>query len=54
MELNERELNIVRQWFDATQDLLHPSHLERSEYVLARRIYEALSMRVPQSIEKNC
>lgn len=53
MEISESELQLVRQWFDAVQDL-HPQYLERPDYFLARRVYEALSMRVPSTISGNC
>lgn len=52
-ELSKDELHLIRQWFDAVQDL-NPKYLERPDYLLARRVYEALEMRVPHSIINNC
>lgn len=49
MELTNDELNLCRQWFDAVQDL-NPQYLEPSDFVLAKKIYEQLGMRVPDSI----
>lgn len=45
----KEELDLVRQWFDAVQDL-NPAYLEKADYVLAKRVYEALGHRVPSSI----
>ncbi len=43
------DLERVRQWFDAVQDL-NEAFLEQEDYQLAKMIYEKLSMRVPKSI----
>lgn len=51
--LSPDELHLIRQWFDAVQDAF-PKCLERPDYLLARRLYEALEMRVPHSISENC
>lgn len=53
MELSEQELHLIQQWFDIAQDFTSPS-LDRQDYLLARRIYEALAMRVPHSISDHC
>lgn len=45
------ELDRVRQWFDAIQDL-HPAYLGHEDYELARKIYIALGIRVPNSIRE--
>lgn len=49
MELMAEELELVRQWFNAVQDL-NPHYLEKSDYELARKIYQRLGIRVPSSI----
>ncbi|MCK4814917.1 hypothetical protein KA005_04030 [bacterium] len=48
-----KELHLVREWFDGVQDLA-PQYLESKDYLLARRIYKELDMRVPQSIIDGC
>ncbi|WP_261534745.1 tail protein X [Burkholderia multivorans] len=48
-----RELELIRQWFDAIQDTNRP-YLEPADYALAKRIYEALGQRVPNTINANC
>lgn len=49
MELEAVDLDLCRQWFDAVQDL-SPAYLEQRDYLLAKKLYEALDMRVPHSI----
>ncbi len=49
MTLDAEDLNLVRQWFDAVQDL-NPAYLTDADYELAQDIYEKLEMRVPSSI----
>ena len=49
--LCDDDLNRVRQWFDAVQDI-NEAFLEQEDYLLAKKIYEKLSMRVPLSILK--
>lgn len=53
LALRREDLNMVRQWFDAMQDMA-PESLARADYRLARIVYEALEMRVPRSISDNC
>lgn len=53
LDLCEREIQLIRQWFDSVQDC-NPEYLERADYILARRIYDALSMRLPHSILDKC
>lgn len=53
LALRQKDLHIVRQWFDAMQDST-PESLERADYRLARIVYEALEMRVPHSITTRC
>jgi hypothetical protein len=50
MDNNNWQLELVRQWFDAVQDL-NPAYLTTEDYILARSIYEDLGLRVPHSIE---
>ena len=49
MELTTEELDLVRQWFNAVQDL-NPHYLEQPDYSLARKIYQRLGIQVPSSI----
>lgn len=49
VSMSAQQLEIVQQWFGAVQDL-NPGFLEQRDYELAARIYEALGMRVPDSI----
>ena len=51
IDLNKRELDTIRQWFDCVQDV-HPKYLNDIDYRLAIRIYHELGMRVPNSIKK--
>ena len=46
-------LNIIRQWFDAVEDL-NPGYLQKSDYKLAKEIYEKLGLPIPKSISSNC
>lgn len=46
---NARQLDIIREWFDSTQDL-NPKYLEEKDYVLADKIYRCLGRRVPHSV----
>lgn len=48
-----KELHIVREWFDAVQDI-SPIYLKRKDYLLAKKIYEELKLRVPNSIMDGC
>lgn len=52
MELTMEEANLVRQWFNAVQDL-NPHYLMLPDYELARKIYDRLGIRVPSSILAN-
>lgn len=48
---NEKELNLIREWFDTVQDIAN-IYLEKEDYVLASKIYESLGLRVPNSIKE--
>lgn len=50
MNISNDDLDLIRQWFDAVQDL-NPEFLTREDYVLAGRIYSELGIPVPTSIE---
>jgi hypothetical protein len=50
MDLTEAEVNLIRQWFNAVQDL-NPKYLEAEDYALARRIHAELGAPVPQSLK---
>lgn len=52
MQLDKHDLNIIRQWFDSVQDI-NPQYLTPADYVLARKIYQVLDWRVPNSISDN-
>ncbi len=52
MILNEEEVDMVRQWFDAVQDL-NADYLMIHDYELAQKTYKQLGMRVPLSISEN-
>lgn len=43
------DLNLFRQWFDSVHDNT-PEYLGKADYALAKRLYERLGMRVPDSI----
>ena len=43
------DLDRFRQWFDAVQDM-NQGYLEKADYQLAQRVYEALGMHVPDSV----
>ncbi|HGE8241194.1 hypothetical protein LZT27_14645 [Aeromonas veronii] len=50
MQLDPAELDTVRQWFDSVHDVT-PAYLQQRDYELAKRIYERLGWRVPESIK---
>lgn len=50
MTLNAAQLELVRQWFNQAQDTASPGFLERTDFALARELYEKLGIRVPHSI----
>tara|TARA_Y100000114_G_C11711130_1_gene303542 strand:+ start:655 stop:996 length:342 start_codon:yes stop_codon:yes gene_type:complete len=49
---SDNEINLVRQWFDSVQDL-NSEFLQTDDYILAKKIYTRLGMRVPHSITDN-
>lgn len=48
-ELSPGDLELIRQWFDAVQDL-NEGYLDTEDFELAKNIYERLGIRVPASI----
>ena len=50
MDLTAPDLDLMRQWFDAVHDV-SPEYLDTEDFALARRLYERLGMRVPNSIK---
>lgn len=52
-DLGRNELHRIREWFDSCQDV-NSSYLESKDYDLAKRIYEACGMRVPNFILEKC
>ena len=53
LALSENELDLIRQWFDAVQDL-NAAYLETADYHLAKKIYSHLEMRIPNSVTIKC
>lgn len=51
LEWHDAELNLIREWFDAVQDL-NPKILNQADHALAKFIYERLGWRVPNSINE--
>lgn len=51
-ELSSEQLDLIRQWFNAVQDL-NPAYLEAADYDLAATIYADLGLRIPSSITSN-
>ena len=49
MDLSKDDLDMLRQWFDSIQDT-NAGYLIPADYHLAKRIYEHLGMRAPESI----
>ena len=50
-ELTNEDLNLIRQWFNALEDC-SPEYLCGEDYELAKRIYVALGVKIPKSIER--
>ena len=48
-----KDVQRVREWFDAVQDIA-PQFLNRKDYLLAKKIYEELNFRVPNTIVDGC
>jgi hypothetical protein len=51
MNFTVDELELFREWFDVVQDV-SPKYLEQKDYELAKKLYERLGHRVPNSINK--
>lgn len=49
MTLSEDELELVRQWFNAVEDM-NPKFLELKDYALAKKVLVELGARVPNSM----
>lgn len=52
IQLTDEEVNLVRQWFNAVQDL-KPAYLQAPDFKLAARVYEACGARLPSSITQH-
>lgn len=55
MKLTKEEANLCRQWFDALQDLqgiTKSCFLQTDDFELARKLYEKVGMRVPDSVSE--
>lgn len=46
-----QEVDLLRQWYDAVVDL-NPKYLEQKDHALAKRLYEVVGIRVPNSLAK--
>lgn len=46
---DKSDLELFRQWFDCVQDI-SPQYLKMADFKLAKKIYEKLDLRVPNSI----
>lgn len=44
MYLNDDELSLLRQWFNALEDV-SPAYLEDDDKILAKRIYDEIAKR---------
>jgi len=51
LELTLDELDLIRQWFNALQDL-DDGYLEIDDFELARKIHDHIGIRTPNSIKK--
>ena len=49
MDFTQEELHIIRQWFDNVQDT-NDNYLKDYDYELAKKIYNKVGMRIPNSI----
>ena len=49
MTFNNFEVNLMRQWFNALQDIC-PEYLIYGDYALAVRLHEQLGMQVPDGV----
>ena len=49
LELTLEEVNLCREWFGVVQDM-NTLFLELEDFLLAKKLYEKLEMRVPNSI----
>lgn len=49
----ELEMEIFRSWFGAIQDL-NSGFLDSGDYWLAKKLYERLGLRVPNSVLDHC
>lgn len=48
-QFSQKEVDMMRQWFDAVQDVT-PGYLNGPDYTLAAQVYALLGVRVPGSI----
>lgn len=48
LELNKEEADLIKQWFNAVQDLNEP-YLTESDYNLAKKVYGYLEIRMSKS-----
>jgi hypothetical protein len=48
-DLSGFDLDMIRQWFNAVQDVA-PGYLEQRDFELAARIHRSLHLPVPRSI----
>jgi hypothetical protein len=49
VKMTEKELNLIREWFNAVQDL-NDEYLDINDYKLAGKIYKILGLQIPDKI----
>lgn len=50
LELAEQDIGLIRQWFEVVQDV-SPEYLNKHDYELAKKVYEAIGLIVPNSVK---
>lgn len=48
--LTEQDIGLIRQWFEVVQDV-SPEYLNKHDYELAKKVYEAVGLVVPNSVK---
>lgn len=47
--IGKKDLHTMRQWFNCIEDV-HPKYLEKRDYELVKRVYEALNLPVREGL----
>lgn len=50
LELTGQDIGLIRQWFEVVQDV-SPEYLNKHDYELAKKVYEAIGLVVPNSVK---